>query len=388
MTSRQAGVQATCRGPARDYRSLSLPELADRIVEHADRLALRELQDNRPLFRLKGSPPMLLAEFVDALRDTSWAQGLAGYDHEVLERAYDLTIDKFANLSKERDFRPHLKCAELDCRYNFKAFLKAAGKWVEEDPGAHPLQREAAAARILQRLVANHFRLSCMEAKRSTNPMRSRYGWHVDGGTINVWMPVSVQRNARRTWLEANVVDPDPSRPDEQLRVQSIIDKRLGVPHLVSLNHQHYGATRTRPHDETPALSIQAKIDARGLTTVVADEKAENMDRQRPAIRALGESALRQLIRCILGDLSDGCYEEKRLAQAFGLSRATFSRFAGSRWRTHPSARPPDLWANVAQTIANHQPLVEAAKDAGVWGRVEHLLQENAPLRTRRPPDA
>ena len=67
-------------------------------------------------------------------------------------------------------------------------------------------------------------------------------------------------------------------------------------------------------------------------------------------------------------------YEEKRLADAFGISRATFTRFAGSRWKMDADGRVPDLWANTAQTLAAHAPFMEAAEEAGVWNNVELIL--------------
>ena len=69
---------------------------------------------------------------------------------------------------------------------------------------------------------------------------------------------------------------------------------------------------------------------------------------------------------------------QQNLAQLFGLSLSTFSRFAGSRWRKRSDRAIPDLWLNTAQTLASHRALVEAAKDAGVWHRVGQVLQQAA----------
>ena len=101
------------------------------------------------------------------------------------------------------------------------------------------------------------------------------------------------------------------------------------------------------------------------------------MTRSARAIRALGKSRLKQLILRIFDELNEEAYEEKRLADAFGLSRATFSRFAGSRWKSHSSGQIPDLWANTAQTLAGHGRFVEAAEEAGVWDEVQKIVTGN-----------
>ena len=63
------------------------------------------------------------------------------------------------------------------------------------------------------------------------------------------------------------------------------------------------------------------------------------------------------------------------MADSFGLSAATFSRFAGSRWRKASQGQVPDLWMNTAEMLASHAVFTEAAEEAGVLGQVEQLLQ-------------
>ncbi len=75
--------------------------------------------------------------------------------------------------------------------------------------------------------------------------------------------------------------------------------------------------------------------------------------------------------------MSEGDYRDCVLARGFGLSKATFSRFAGSRWQIHSDGPIPDLWANTAEVLAHHTPFIQAAKDAGVWPRVTKVLRES-----------
>jgi len=135
------------------------------------------------------------------------------------------------------------------------------------------------------------------------------------------------------------------------------------------------------------AILIRREADASDLAATVAQEKAEAIHEQRPAIQALGVSALRALVLRIFDALAEGHYEDSMLADAFGLSKATFSRFAGSRWQAGDNARVPDLWLNVARTLSAHTAFGEAAQRAGVWARVEEVLRRSPSSRTRRHAD-
>ena len=121
---------------------------------------------------------------------------------------------------------------------------------------------------------------------------------------------------------------------------------------------------------------IEHEFRSRRLAEVVADEKADNILRQRPAIQALGRAALKRLVRRILDDLADGQYEERPIAESFGISTPTLSRFAGHRWHCDADTPPPDLWTNIAQTVAGHRAFVEIAKEAGVWPRLQDLAHQ------------
>jgi hypothetical protein len=111
------------------------------------------------------------------------------------------------------------------------------------------------------------------------------------------------------------------------------------------------------------------------LAETVAGEKVNNLEGQRKAIRALGGPNLRILILRVFEDLSRECYRDSALADAFSLSKATFSRFAGSRWQTNSKSVVPDLWANTAKVLAHHSDFVEMAREAGVWPQIEVIVR-------------
>lgn len=376
--------ESTVAGPRYDH--LSLVELAERIVA-SDRAALRELHDARPLFRLENGEPLLLAGFIERLTDTLWARNLAGGDAGLLESACDLTVDKYVLIPKDPPGAPRRGRHVPDCRRAFRSFLRVMNELTADKRAGTPIQSEILAARILQRRVVYAFRLSCLDARRAANRGRSRYAWRVNGRVIYVWMPRAIQNLRRRAWLEENIAEVDPFRPGERYRVQGVIDERLGIAGHVSIEGSADDLASRRAYDSPVHTLIEEEVSAHGLANAVAEEKAANIDSQRRAIRILGRLRLKQLILRIFDNLAQEAYEEKRLAEAFGISRATFTRFAGSRWKMDADGRIPDLWANTAQTLAAHAPLMEAAEEAGVWDNVELILANRKHRQPRSPAD-
>jgi hypothetical protein len=143
----------------------------------------------------------------------------------------------------------------------------------------------------------------------------------------------------------------------------------------VSLDTVSDGLPAGRRDDDPSDALVRQESGLEGLPQAVADEKASSILSLRPAIQALGKSGVRALVLRIFTDLIEGHYEEKRVAGLFGLSAATLTRFAGSRWRLAPGVRPPDLWTNVGRWLSSKVPLVEAAKEAGIWDDVQRTLQ-------------
>jgi len=226
--------------------------------------------------------------------------------------------------------------------------------------------------------------LSCLEARRNANPTKSRYTWLVNGGSITVFMPTAMPGCRRRTWLEENVDDPNPFHSGERNRIQAIVNERLGDIRHVPFDDDDEVSFRQPPRTGSVS-SLEHDISVNGLARVVADEKADNIDKQRPAIQYLGRSNLKRLILRIFEDLSSESFEEKALAAAFCLSRATVSRFAGSRWKK--SRRIPDLWMNLAQTVSAHTAFIEVAQDAGVWQQIRQVLGNHRQAREGRTHD-
>lgn len=386
---RQRGPRSRdCRAAIRRCRCLPLLELVRRIVERGDREALRELHDSRAAFRDRNGAALRLAEFLQRLRDNVRAHTWARSDAHVLDLAYDLTLDKFSNLPRKPRDRERATAGQEpretggpDCRLYFRAFLDYAESHFRATPPAGEFEREEKAARLLQRLVHKHFRLSCAEAMRREMRLVRRYTWRVDGRVMRVWMPTELTGRQCRQWLEHHVSrELDLSGATAEEAVQALVRRRLGERSVLRLDNDD--SIIAPGHTIGPRSPRNVRLLADG----VAAEKAERFTLQRPAIAALGPARLVSLIQRIFEDLEAGDLKEGQLAREFGLTKAAFSRFAGSRWphrcTVNPGAGVPDLWRNTAQAVAACPELIDAAATAGVWEQIERVLRHTRPTRT------
>jgi hypothetical protein len=361
-------------------RSLSLVHLATRVVEQEDTAALEEIL-NRTLFHSADRPRLRLTEYLATLR--IWASGRE-WPHsktfETADKAYDMTMDKFTNLpsaSESSEQSPQsvgrkMKRPGPDCRYYWRAYLNHMEQEIVNNPPGSKLEEETQAAAILQRFVRRHFLLSLLEAKRSTNEFLSRYTWRIGEHSICVWLPKFLKGRDRRAWLEDKVKDPDPTRLGERERIQRIIGGKFATMAYVPLQEGL--------HEDTTDAIIDESLDRShfgfSLARFVADEKSADIENQRRSIKNLGAERLKQLVLRIFEDLDAGTFQDHRIAEDFGLSKSTFSRFAGSQWRTSRADNIPDLWLNTAQVLSTRPEFKEAAVEAGVWGEVEKVLKK------------
>jgi hypothetical protein len=291
------------------------------------------------------------------------------------DAAYDLTVAKFSRFPLAA-VPPggQVDPGGPDCRRYFGAYLR----YLEQEAGGlawyATVKGEESAADILQRFVVRHFHLSLREARRSVGG--TRYVWQRPEGEVTLIMPRWLAGAERRRWLEGNVEDVDLSQPHERSRIQSLIDERLASDADAVAESWTRHEQAHPPDDASPLLSLTTD----GLAKVVAQEKGDAIDRQRPAIQALGAAKLQAMITRVFDDLSDGELRDTDVANEYGLAKATFSRFAGSQWsRTNGNGGRcvPDLWANTAQILASDGVFMEAARAAGVWERVISVVRAN-----------
>lgn len=356
------------------YRSLSLIELVERIVESGDRQALAEFHNKRTVFRFINGPPLRFIDYLSKLRESAikirWQSSSS---FEIADKAFDLTLDKFNNLpretksnaSEEEKISQTVKQEGSNCRLYFKAVLDRANQSFKTKPPIAELELEARASKILQGFVRRHFHLSWLEAERNSNPFWSRYYWDVKNHKICVWLPVSLKGRKRRQWLAQNIKNIDLSRPQERQRIQAIINRKLVRQRFVP-----YNEAIEIGHDELSPIQVDwEKTSGMSFAQIVAEEKALNIQQQRPSIRALGKTQLRKMILQIFEDIIYDDYKGNKIAEDFGLTKATFSRFAGSRWQQSKSG-VPDLWRNTAQVLKDHPIFRQVVQEMGFWDQV------------------
>ena len=363
------------------YRTLPLIELVRLIAVQRDGDALEELHGHRRPFCSAEGNQVRFVEYVDELRQGRRAWARVHRSVVVLDRAYDLTVDKFSRLERRAASAaaaPRHRNG-TDCSRYYAALVRRFTAEVNAGPALGELRREVLCAALLQGLVRTHFDLSCREqTRRLAGPVR-RYDWRTNGDTLRLRLPTRMSGRQCRRWLEANVDEPDAARPGERDRVQAIVDARLLLPRLVALGHA--GDRREAAPESVAVLPwpVLHEISTEGLAEAVAREKVENIHLQRPAIQRLGREKLRGLIFRIFDDLAAEAYDAAAVAGQFGLSAATLSRFAGSRWnqRTGGSASVPDLFLNTAHLLARVPAFVQAARAAGVWPQVENIRRRH-----------
>ena len=364
------------RLPSRiDYRKLTLLQLTERIADSGDPEALKELHDNRAVFDGQCEKAVHLAEYIAGLMDSRMANCWCGGDDSVLSEAYNLTVDKFYNIPKTNPQQHDLSGS--DCRYYYGAFVTCARNKLKAKPLQSAIESEMVASQTLLKLVKWHFFLSCIEAKRRAQKLKRRYIWKIDGETIYLWLPWELVGQRCREWLQDNVPDVDPKRPGEQDRVQAIVDRLMTKRNIFYLSELNRVGERLPPSPGNMPPAMQDQISVKGLAEAVAIDKTENIKQQRRTIQRLGRVKLAQLIRTVFTSLAHGDYLEKDVASRFGLSLATLSRFAGSRFRSILEdvivTNVPDLWRNTAGVLSSHPDFVIAAQKSGVWKRIRKM---------------
>ena len=365
------------------YRRLSLVALIKKIVEESDPLALEEFHNNRTVFRFRSGEKreMRFIEFLNGLCErVEKDKSLGRQAFAIAAMAYDLTLDKFSNLPGQpspllktyHDKGRTEKSNGSDCRYYYKAYLVRITKLFKHDPPTIQIEAEERASLCMQGLVRNHFYKSQLQAKRELNAFWSRYTWNIKGGVIRILLPVFIKGQKRGEWLENNIKDPDPKREGEKQRVQEIINAKLANE---TVNRVIDGTT-TLQNGGAPLWPKEDGEFGIALGQVVADEKAKNIDQLRRSIRNLDKQKLKRMIQRIFKDVNSQEYEDGKVAKDFGISKATFSRFAGSRW-TEEKSPIPDLWLNTAKVLSKHKIFKKVAMQTGYLKIAETISKTN-----------
>lgn len=368
------------------YLRKSTVELVQLIAGESDRTALRVLLDTRRLFSLKNKTPLLLPEFLMKLKD-SLAVIEGKYDikaSDFAECVYDLTLAKFSNFpdhpkkSSNSKMEP-VRGTGIDCRNCYRAFLRAFQQRKDTGEITSNLHEESEVGLLLQQLVYKNFLWSKLECMRD-NPFSRRYNWEIKGMKIYLWYPSHMTAKEFKEWLNSNIKDLDPTnQKNEQKRIQSIIDKNLIKGYQISLEGSGLARTKVTKEEPSSIESLEGHMFGRNLAYAVAHKKIKNIHKLRPAIRKLGRKELKQLILKIFSEIEHGDYDITRVAEEYGISKATLSRFAGSTWFEKMQANNlitiPDLWKNTAKILGQNPVFMETVITSGFAVQLEEALR-------------
>jgi len=308
------------------------------------------------------------------LQQRHWEKNI----HELADCVYDLTIAKYSNFpnpSSSDDYS--LKATGVDCRNYYRAILSKLLKRKDAGRYSSQAEEESDVAKVVLNMVYNNYFRSEQECKRHS-PFSIRYTWEVDGIKLYLWYPSYMTAKKFKAWLEENVKDVNPKAPDEQKRIQSLINATFSTGSYVSIDEP----TVQRISGKEDAASSVEFYEGFGfvgsLADTVAQEKIENIDELRPGIKKLGKRTIERLILQIFPKLSAGEYEAVRLAEQYGISKATFSRFAGSKWVEKIGdtdfVKIPDLWRNTAKILAGNRVFMETVLTSGFACKLEEIL--------------
>lgn len=327
-------------GSQRKHARLPLHSLLWCIATEKSETALRELHDFRTVFRGREGQFIRLAEYLDELREYQSSLGWSLY----AENAYSTVIDTFVSVEK--------------CAKKLQSILEQL-----EDGDINPLTLEYQVARKLESLIYHQFQFALKDSRRTLD--WSRYEWMLSNGKLTLILPKTLSGGDRRRWLESRFPGVNPGRPGEKERIQQEIDDHF---RHISVD---FGSKLSVEKNVSPRID---PIDMDGLVEQVAEVKVQRIAQQRPAVRRIGAANLKNLIVSVFEAIQDEGTCDERLAEEAGLSKATFSRFCGSRWNTSSSI--PDLWRNTARIIHSNPKFREVAEDAGVWPAIKIVVEE------------
>ena len=187
-----------------------------------------------------------------------------------------------------------------------------------------------------------------------------------------MWFPKRFYGRQRKPWLEEHIGQPDLTKDGELERIQALIDEYFG--RQVQFSMDEYLSDRLPGSLSPPDAGLKAE-DWVTMRCLIANEKAKEPEKLRPAICILGCDKIRELVMAVLENISSELESDAELAKRFGLSKSALSRFAGrqrwKKWRKDHEKPPPALAVNSAQILKRHPEFAATAREMGLIGANE-----------------
>lgn len=364
----------------------STVSLIRRIVDDSDRLALKVFFETRKLFRIKGEAQLSLGQYIMKLRDNLVPTEECDIDQcNLADCAYDLTLAKYSNFPDHpskifNSGHYSQKGTKVDCKLYYHAFLNKIQEKLGEERRRSSLNEESLAGLILQSLVNRNFLLSRRECERSSQ-LFVRYVWKVSGKKFTVRYPSYITIKQFKEWLKEYTKDINLLGPDAQSRLQSLINEKIKRSHHIPIDNIKDISDLVQKQGPSLIDVIEGFNFTKDLAETVAQKKVQKIDKQRPAVRRLGKDGIERLIKEIFATLAQGEFKPGQIAGKYGLSRATFSRFAGHEWsdkKKKTKVSIPDLWRNTAKVLAGNPIFMEtviSSEFAGRFERIQSLIE-------------
>lgn len=355
-------------------KKLSTSEIIKNIALHSDRISLNHLLATRKLFTLDGKR-YILPEYLWNLKVRRFYPFISisnneGKVDEKIDLTYDRTLQKFSILkpdsSTNKDGGPY-------CDNQYKVLYRKINELISEGMLPNEIQTELEIEKLFKNMIIRHLKYSWLEVCRKTNYSYHRYRWELSDETIELMKPRWIKGNEFRKWLEKNIENTEAQRSPERELVQKQIYEWFDYSYDTSMD-QESGLTNILDSNEDPIKSVEEEIFRGKFFKEIATEKSSNSHHLRPAIRILGKEKIYQLVYRILNSFGYDEISDANIANDFGLSKATYSRFAGRDWRKGDSFEIPDLWKNIANVVASDPVFLEAAIDYGVKESIEFVL--------------
>ena len=350
-----------------NYSVLPTIELIERISVHEDNNALNNFLSTRKLLIIDGKR-VLLPEFLLKLKERKFFpyQKISNQENKLKEKldlTYDRTLQKFSILKNQS-----AKIEGPYCNNQYNELYKQLNNYLIINETISQLELELKVEHLFKAMVIRHINYSWLEICRITNRLYKRYRWELETGTIELKKPLGIGGRDFTRWLEKHIDSPNPTVGNEKYKIQKEIDDWFG--HSSFIDFESIANTKQSENE-----FLEHERYPEDFPSLIAIEKSKNIDKLRPSIKALGEIKVKEFVKKVLESILYNENNDVSIAKEFGISKATYSRFAGRDWKSNNNGEVPDLWGNIAKIVTSNPILIEKSISMGIKPVIDTILK-------------